>query len=86
MFAGHESYFMHCRVLINQNQDNVKVGHPLGTLTTVTILGYNTVLLDQVIKLRDTLDPFDEFLSCFNGLFAQPSGEFLFSQPYSNRH
>ena len=81
VFAEVESYFiMYWRVLINQNQDNVEVGHPSGNLQYVDY----TVLLDQVIKLRDTLDPFDEFLSCFNGLFAQQNGEFLFSQPYSN--
>lgn len=87
MFAELESYFW--RVVINQ--DNLKVGHPSGNLQYVDYRHYYglqhsapKVNLDRMIKLRNTLDPFDKFLSRFNVSFAWENGEYLFSQPYSN--
>ena len=90
MFQDLEAYFfMYWRVLINQR--NQQVGHPLGNLQYVDYRYYYGLHnsapdenLTRMSTLRDTLEPYDEYLSCFNDGNNRGHGEFSFSEPYNN--
>ena len=80
---------MYWRELISQN--NVQVGHPSGNLQCVDYRHYfglphcaPEANRDLMFNLCDSLEPYDEYLSRFNGSFAQENGIFLYSEPYSN--
>ena len=90
MFAEREVYFaMYWRELISHN--NVRVGHPSGNLQYVDYRHYfglphcaPEANRDVIFDICNSLEPYDEYISRFNGSFAQENGVFLFLEPYSN--
>ena len=90
MFAELEWYFsMYWRVLINHH--DVQVGHPSGNLQYVEYRHYFGLPYcapeanrDWMFNLCNSLEPYDKYLSRFNGSFAQENGLFQYSEPYSN--
>jgi hypothetical protein len=90
MFAELEFYFsLYWREIISHN--DVLVGHPSGNLQYVDYRHYYGLPYcapeanrDLMCDLCNSLEPYDEYISHFNGSFAQENGTFLYSEPYNN--
>lgn len=89
MFAEFELYFfMYWRVLINQH--DVQVGYPSGNLQYAFYHHYYGLehhvpesYCNRMLKLFETLNPYEEYLSYIKQANYQGTGEFSFSEPYN---